>query len=63
MRPTKSILDESFTYTPSTATRVETTWRRHGWQPVTEQERKNRGRRPAGATDSRVVELRPLRSA
>jgi hypothetical protein len=63
MKPIKSILDESFTYIPSTATAVDATWRRYGWQPVTDQDRKNRRRRPAGPTDARVVELKTLRSA
>lgn len=38
-RPSKSILDRSFRYTPSTATSVEETWRRHGWRPLREQRR------------------------
>jgi hypothetical protein len=63
MKPTKSILDESFTYTPAAFTAVDATWRRYGWQPVTEQDRKNRRRRPAPAADSRVVALKALRSA
>jgi hypothetical protein len=63
MRPNKSILDESFAYTPSTATAVDATWRRYGWQPVTDQERTSRKRRPAVAADSRVVEFKTLRSA
>jgi hypothetical protein len=63
MTPVKSILDQSFAYTPSTATAVDATWRRHGWQPTTEQERKARRRRMTSGADTRVVELQVLRSA
>jgi hypothetical protein len=63
MRPSKSILDESFTYTPSTATAVDATWRRYGWKPLTEQERVNRRRTPADGTDARVVDLKVVRTA
>jgi hypothetical protein len=42
MRPVRSILDASFRYVPSFATSVATTWRRAGWQPPTEQQRKAR---------------------
>jgi hypothetical protein len=63
MRPIKSILDESFAYTPAAATAVDSTWRRYGWQPVTEQERKNRRRGTGAVTDSRVVTLKAVRSA
>jgi hypothetical protein len=44
MRPIRSILDASFCYVPSVATSVASTWRRAGWHPTTEQERKARGR-------------------
>ncbi|HEU0204955.1 MAG TPA: hypothetical protein VFR86_31485 [Burkholderiaceae bacterium] len=40
--PFKSILDKSFIYVPSTATSVDETWRRFGWRPMTEEERKSR---------------------
>jgi hypothetical protein len=63
MKPTKSILDESFAYTPAAATAVDATWRRYGWQPVTEQERKNRRHPATTQADARVVELKTLRSA
>jgi hypothetical protein len=33
MKPSKSILDRSFVYVPSTATSVDQTWRRFGWRP------------------------------
>jgi len=39
MKPSKSILDRSFTYVPSTATAVEQTWRRFGWRPISEESR------------------------
>lgn len=35
-KPTKSILDRSFVYVPSTATSVDQTWRRFGWRPSSE---------------------------
>jgi hypothetical protein len=63
MKPTKSILDESFAYTPSTATAVDATWRKYGWKPLTDQERTNRRRTRACARDARVVDLKVLRSA
>jgi hypothetical protein len=63
MKPTKSILDESFAYTSAAATSVDATWRRYGWQPLTEQERRSRRRRPANGGEGRVVELKPVRSA
>jgi hypothetical protein len=37
-KPSKSILDRSFIYVPSTATSVDQTWRRFGWRPSTESE-------------------------
>ena len=45
MRPIRSILDASFCYVPSVATSVAATWRRAGWRPTTDEERKTR-RRP-----------------
>ena len=44
MRPACSILDASFRYVPSFETSVAATWRRAGWQPTTEQQRKARQR-------------------
>ncbi len=35
-KPSKSILDRSFVYVPSTATSVDQTWRRFGWRPNAE---------------------------
>jgi hypothetical protein len=46
MKPTRSILDPSFRYVPSVATSVASTWRRAGWHPTTDEERKAR-RQPA----------------
>ena len=42
MTPTQSILDHSFRYVPTVATSVMQTWRRFGWQPTTDDERKRR---------------------
>lgn len=42
MRPIRSILDTSFCYVPSVATSVASTWRRAGWRPTTDEERKAR---------------------
>lgn len=63
MKPNKSILDESFSYTPAAATAVDATWRRYGWQPVTDQDRNNRRHGTPAAVDARVVALKPLRAA
>ena len=35
MKPSRSILDEHFEYTPSVSTSVTETWRRFGWRPET----------------------------
>jgi hypothetical protein len=45
MKPARSILDDSFRYVPAVATSVVETWRRFGWRPTTEEDRKRR-RRP-----------------
>lgn len=42
MRPAHSIFDASFRYVPSIATSVAETWRRAGWLPMTDEERKVR---------------------
>jgi len=42
MRPNYSILDPSFRYVPAFATSVAETWRRFGWRPTTDEERKSR---------------------
>jgi len=41
MKP--SILDDSFRYVPAAATSVADTWRRFGWCPTTDEERRARG--------------------
>jgi hypothetical protein len=42
MRSIRSILDPSFDYVPSFATSVASTWRRAGWRPTTDEDRKAR---------------------
>lgn len=46
MKSIRSIRDPSFCYVPSVATSVASTWRRAGWRPTTDEERKAR-QRPA----------------
>ncbi|HTT09350.1 MAG TPA: hypothetical protein VMG60_00510 [Burkholderiaceae bacterium] len=58
MKPSKSILDESFTYVPSTTTDVGATWRRFGWRPVTDEERRRRDRAPDINPGKPAVELK-----
>ena len=38
--PPVSVLDKRFRYTPSGSTSVEATWRRYGWRPVSDEERR-----------------------
>jgi hypothetical protein len=45
LRPGHSILDGSFRYVPAAATSVVQTWRRFGWRPTTDDERKRRSQR------------------
>lgn len=54
MKPIRSILDESFRYVPAASTSVAETWRRFGWRPMTDDERKTRSR---PAADVSVIEL------
>lgn len=61
MKPTKSILDENFSYIPSTSTSVADTWRRFGWHPITDDER-TRQRRQSRAAD-RTVGLKLVNNA
>jgi hypothetical protein len=42
MKPVRSILDKSFSYVPSFATSIASTWRRAGWRPTTDEDRKAR---------------------
>ena len=44
MRPARSILDASFRYVPAMATSVAATWRRFGWHPTSDKERRTRRR-------------------
>jgi hypothetical protein len=53
LKPDRSILDESFRYVPAAATSVAATWRRFGWRPTTDEERKMR-RRPEAEEDAPV---------
>jgi hypothetical protein len=48
MKPIRSILDASFRYVASVATSVASTWRRAGWRPTTDEERKARRQPTAG---------------
>jgi hypothetical protein len=42
MKPAHSILDASFRYVPSMSTSVAETWRRFGWRPMTDEDRRRR---------------------
>ena len=42
MKPARPILDQTFRYVPAVATSVADTWRRFGWRPMTDEERKER---------------------
>ena len=42
MKPLCSILDKRFQYVPAIATSVADTWRRFGWHPQREDQRKQR---------------------
>lgn len=42
MKPSLSLLDGSFRYVPAADTSVATTWRRFGWQPPSDFERRPR---------------------
>jgi hypothetical protein len=48
MKPSPTILDPSFRYVPAAATSVADTWRRFGWRPTSDEERKRR--RPPAPT-------------
>lgn len=63
MKPTKSILDESFSYIPSTSTSVADTWRRFGWHPMTDEERLRQRRQPRAPARERVVGLKLVNAA
>jgi len=61
MKPSQSILEQSFRYVPSVSTSVADTWRRFGWRPTTEDERKARQPRP-GRRGARLAVV-PLMSS
>jgi hypothetical protein len=63
MKPTKSILDESFSYIPSTSTSVAETWRRFGWHPLTDEERARQRRQSRSTARDRVVGLKLVNNA
>jgi hypothetical protein len=57
MKPSKSILDRSFTYIPSAATSVDATWRRFGWRPLSEDGRTHESEPTAGEHSSGSLSL------
>ena len=63
MKPTPSILDESFRYVPAVATSVAETWRRFGWRPTTEEERKRRRRPTVALVVESVSAVTPISRA
>ncbi len=62
MKPAHSILDDSFRYVPAIATSVAETWRRFGWRPTTDEDRKRR-RRLAVALAEPLAAVTPIRRA
>jgi hypothetical protein len=60
MKPAQSILDHSFRYVPAVSTSVAHTWRRFGWQPTTDDERKRRRHRAAGPAGGSPLPSRPF---
>ena len=63
MKPTPSILDESFRYVPAVATSVAETWRRFGWRPTTEEDRKRRRRPTVALVVESVSAVTPITRA
>jgi len=63
MKPAHSILDDSFRYVPAIATSVAETWRRFGWRPMTEEERKRRRRPKIALVVESVAAVTPIRRA
>jgi len=61
MKPAHSILDESFRYVPALATSVRDTWRRHGWRPTTDEDRKRRRLAAAEVVVESVATVTPIR--
>jgi hypothetical protein len=63
MKPTHSILSDSFRYVPAVATSVAETWRRFGWRPTTEEERTKRRRATIALVVESVAAVTPIRRA
>ena len=61
MKPVHSILDDSFRYVPAVATSVVETWRRFGWRPPTEEERKRQRRPTVALVVDSVAAVTPFR--
>jgi hypothetical protein len=61
MKPSQSILDDSFRYVPAAATSVAETWRRFGWRPTTDEQRKARRRGEADIAVDSVAAVMPIR--
>jgi hypothetical protein len=55
MKPTHSILDDSFRYVPAVATSVADTWRRFGWRETTDEQRQRRFP-AAAATGEEIID-------
>ncbi len=60
-KPTRLILHQSFRYVPAVATSVAETWRRFGWRPTTDEERKSRARPAAEMLVEEIAVVRPIR--
>ena len=63
MKLAHSILDNSFRYVPAVATSVAETWRRFGWRPTTDEERKARRRPTLALVVESVAAVAPIRRA
>ena len=63
MKPSRSILDDSFGYVPAVATSVAQTWRRFGWRPTTDEQRKGQRRATAELIVDSVEVVTPFRRA
>ena len=61
MKPTRSILDGSFQYVPAVATSVAKTWRRFGWRPMTDEDRRTRRKPATEVLVDEVASVRPIR--
>ena len=63
MKPAHSILDDSFRYVPAIATSVAETWRRFGWRPTSDEERKRRRQPTLALVVQSVAAVTPIRRA